>query len=577
MTTTPIETVLAALGDYRAAGERKWMARCPSHDDRAASLSIGIGDDGRVLLRCFAGCEFKAVVSALGLEPTDLFARDEQPMHKQADKQFFQKASDAVAALEKSRGRRSQSWIYHAASGEPVGIVVRWNRPDGSKQILPVSRRGSQWIHGAMEFPRPLYRLPELERSTGVVFVCEGEKAADAIESLGLTATTSAGGSQAAAKTSWSACAGRSVVILPDNDAAGEKYALTVQAELAKLKPTASTRIVRLPGLATKEDAYDFVERRREDGKDDLEIKAEIEAILAAHRESPTVSPSVSPEPRVTTLLDATRAYVDGLRNGQSPLVETGISDLDYAIGGGVERGELIILAARPSHGKSAVGLQFVHHWTSLGMPCAIISEEMSQPALGKRALQFLSPTPQERWADLTEHLDMQVNDYERDHAKCIILEGCGDASTAVSSVERAIEQHQVQAVIVDYAQLLRGPGRSRYEQMTAVSVTLRQLATKHKLILVALTQMSRDIENRSEFKPTMADIKETGQFEQDADVVIFLCWPWRLNAQESQSRYQFFVEKNRNRPINQRGVDCSFDPIRQMVSMPEIRCPFGG
>jgi KaiC/GvpD/RAD55 family RecA-like ATPase len=286
---------------------------------------------------------------------------------------------------------------------------------------------------------------------------------------------------------------------------------------------------------------------------------------------------AVKPEPRMTTLVDAANTYLDSIRNGKSPLIELGIPDLDYALGGGVERGELLIFAARPSHGKSAVALQCAHYWTAQGMPCAIVSEEMSAVALGKRTLQFLSPAPQEHWSGLADQMQSEVDEYARTHAKCIVLEGCGGAGTAVAEIEAAVEREKVECVIVDYAQLLRGTGRTRYEQMTAVSVTLRQLASKHKLVFLALCQMSREIESRKEFRPTMSDLKETGQFEQDADVIVFLCWPWRINNAERQSRYQFFVEKNRNRPINQRAVDCSFNPARQMVMLPEVECPFAG
>jgi KaiC/GvpD/RAD55 family RecA-like ATPase len=288
-------------------------------------------------------------------------------------------------------------------------------------------------------------------------------------------------------------------------------------------------------------------------------------------------TPAPKHEPRITTLADAAKDYLDSIRHGQTPLIETGISDLDYALGGGVERGELVIFAARPSHGKSAVALQCVHEWTRRGMPCAIISEEMSPTALGKRTMQFISDAPQEHWSDLTAHLDAQIDDYAKSHAPCIVLEGCGDSETAVAAVEAAIERHKIECVVVDYAQLLRGKGKTRYEQLTAVSVTLRQLASRHKLVLLALCQMSREIESRAEFRPAMSDLKETGQFEQDADVIVFLVWPWRIDQSNPQARFQFFVEKNRNRGINQRVVDCSFNPARQMITMPEIECPFQG
>jgi KaiC/GvpD/RAD55 family RecA-like ATPase len=276
-------------------------------------------------------------------------------------------------------------------------------------------------------------------------------------------------------------------------------------------------------------------------------------------------------EIRTTTLVDAAKQYLESLSDGRQPLVETGIPDLDYALGGGVERGELIIFAARPSHGKSAVGLQCAHHWTQQSMPCAIVSEEMSALALGKRTVQFASRVHQEYWPDFRDQLDRDIEGYSASRAKCLILEGCGTAANVIRAVDDAVAREGVQCLIVDYAQLLRGYGKSRYEQVTEVSITLRQLASKHKLVVLALCQMGRDIDSRAEFKPKLSDLKDTGQFEQDADVVIFLCWPWRINQEERQDKYQFFVAKNRNRPINQHAVECRFDPTHQMILAPRV------
>ena len=282
--------------------------------------------------------------------------------------------------------------------------------------------------------------------------------------------------------------------------------------------------------------------------------------------------PAKKHEPRETTLFDAAKDYVDKRRTGESSLISLGIGDLDYAIGGGVEKGEMIILAARPSHGKSLVGLQSIHHWTSQGKPCAIISEEMAGLALGKRTIQFLSPIPEEHWDSLTPDLDSQIEEYGRTHAKCIVLEGCGTAERAREEIERVVQEHKVECVVVDYAQLLGAPGKDRYHQMTNMSVTLRQLASSQKIVLMALCQMSRAIDARPAFLPELSDLKETGQLEQDADVIVFLCWPNRLDQTQPANKFQFFIKKNRNRAINQSAITCRINPSRQQVldPMPE-------
>jgi hypothetical protein len=94
----------------------------------------------------------------------------------------FSTSTEAIAELEREHGPKSASKDYHDASGELVGVIVRWNRPEG-KVIRPVSRDGDHWVISGMPAPRPLYGLPDLA-AAAQVFVCEGEKAADAARSV---------------------------------------------------------------------------------------------------------------------------------------------------------------------------------------------------------------------------------------------------------------------------------------------------------------------------------------------------------------------------------------------------------
>lgn len=175
-----------------------------------------------MLLRCHAGCSVEAICAAVGITPAALFmpststvlrpTRAKQQMRRQGDGQragkTFATARGAVAQLEHRHGPRTALWTYHDAHGEPVGVVVRWDRAGGGKDVRPASRNGDGWHIGGMPEPRPLYGLPDLNGARRV-FVCEGEKTSDAARSIGLTATTSAHGSQSPEKTDWQPLAGK--------------------------------------------------------------------------------------------------------------------------------------------------------------------------------------------------------------------------------------------------------------------------------------------------------------------------------------------------------------------------------
>ena len=138
-------------------------------------------------------------------------------------------------------------------SGEPVALVLRFDsppteeRPDGSKEFRPVSLHDDGgWYLKTPTTPRPLYGLPDLAAAS-VVFICEGEKAADAARSIGLIATTSMNGSQSPELSNWTPLVGKTVVILPDNDEAGRKYADAVADILHRLGSSTVVKIVELP------------------------------------------------------------------------------------------------------------------------------------------------------------------------------------------------------------------------------------------------------------------------------------------------------------------------------------------
>jgi putative DNA primase/helicase len=280
---TPIEKLQAKLPGAKKSGNG-WSALCPAHEDHLPSLRISEGDDGRALVHCHAGCTVEAVVATIGLTIRDLMPERDHPTSTRKGKpssgsQTFPTANAAVVELERRHGKCSAFWTYHDMSGNPVGLVVRWDRADGKKEIRPVSRHGNGWRIGAMPEPRPLYGLPELAGANRVLVV-EGEKCADAARSLGFTATTSAGGAQAANKTDWRSLAGKEVWILPDNDAPGRGYTDTTAGLLVKLNPTTMVKLIELPGLPPGGDIADWIDAHG-DAAEPEGMRAEIEALAA--------------------------------------------------------------------------------------------------------------------------------------------------------------------------------------------------------------------------------------------------------------------------------------------------------
>jgi replicative DNA helicase len=290
-------------------------------------------------------------------------------------------------------------------------------------------------------------------------------------------------------------------------------------------------------------------------------------------KERQYIEPAAKPEPRQTTLVDATKKYLESIKNGETGLVDMTIPELDYALSGGCQFGEMVIFAARPSMGKSACALQCVHQWTNMGYPCAIVSEEMSALMLGRRSLQFLSALPEEHWTAKIDELGEEVDLYAKTRKTCIVLENCGTAEAACEGVKRAVRDHGVKCAVVDYAQLLRGQGKDLYTQITNTSLMLRGLTSNEKILLLVLCQLSRGVESRKgDFEPVMSDIRGSGQLEQDADVITFLHWPYKLDQTKPMNLYSFYVVKNRNRAIRQSQVNCRFLPDRQKImdSAPE-------
>lgn len=281
------------------------------------------------------------------------------------------------------------------------------------------------------------------------------------------------------------------------------------------------------------------------------------------------VEPPLPPEPitNCITLADAAAKYLSSLKAGRQQLVKLGVADLDRSIGGGVAFGEVVVLAARPSHGKSAVALQCLHTAAKNDFPGLIISEEMSVDMIGKRTIQYVSDSPEEEWKQCSELVENNLRYHFANQQPIYIAENCRSADKAVATIEWFAQNKGVKIVAVDYAQLLQSKGRDRYESVTNTSVAIRNATSRLGIVTLFLCQLSREIEKRNSFVPMSSDLKESGQLEQDADVIVFLVWPHRIDPSKfDANEYQIFISKNRNRAVTNPTIKCHFEPSRQTV-----------
>lgn len=214
-----------------------FVAPCPAHNDRNPSLSISETKEGKILVKCHAGCSNDAVVSALkgkGLWP--------EPERKDLPKP---KAKKKILA---------EYDYVDPDTGEVVMQVVRYE-PKDFRQRRPNGNGGWDWSVPASK--RILFNLPAVKASNKLVCVVEGEKDVQGLAAIGVVATCNPGGAGKWQDNYSAALAGRDVCILPDNDQPGEQHAEVVARALYGV--ARSIRIVRLPDLPAKGDVSDWL------------------------------------------------------------------------------------------------------------------------------------------------------------------------------------------------------------------------------------------------------------------------------------------------------------------------------
>ncbi|MEB3419926.1 replicative DNA helicase [Salipiger marinus] len=274
-------------------------------------------------------------------------------------------------------------------------------------------------------------------------------------------------------------------------------------------------------------------------------------------------------------------------RGEPSAKVPTGIHALDRLVGG-FYPGDLVLLGGRPSMGKTAVAVNLALNAARRGEGVAFCSLEMQPEAIALRAMsEAMAERGQAvayrdlrdgKWNDLNQQAFEEAAKEVAELPIFMMPRDYADVGALMSGAKQAKARldGNLKMVVVDYVQLMRSSrAASRYEVITEISTALKRLAGQLEVPVVALSQLSRQVESRDDKRPMMSDLRESGQLEQDADTVLF-CYrdeyylerekpqdvadleAYEAAMRAARNRLEIIVAKQRQGPIGTANVLCN-------------------
>lgn len=513
------------------AGGRKFKLVCPFHTEKTPSCSV---DDEKGLFQCFGckaagsvidlvmrldGINFKTAVEKLG--GTTGFSQPKQPTTPKSDKQI--KA------------------IYHYTdeNGKDLYEVVRYEPKDFRQRHRNES---GDWVWNMDGVTRVLYHLPEIIPAELVVLV-EGEKDADSLRLLGYTASCNVGGAGKWLDGYTDALKGKAVVLCGDNDAPGREHVELVTKSIAgKVKTTQTI----FPPASCK-DVSDWIASFG----DTTTAKA---AIQAAIDNAPKLIQGV--DLPIVSMVEMESEYIESLKTSESCCLTLNrwipsLSDVRPLV-----PGEVVSFIADTGCGKTCVLQNLAIH----ARPLKTLMFEMELPnsLLFERFVTAAGQMP----ASMIESEYRSGQTWRPgieaflDHIYC-----CPRAGITVKEIERIISKAELKLgerprlVLIDYVQLIRGDGKSRYERMSTVAEDLKTLAKTSQTIIVVSSQMSR----KEDTEVGLHDAKDSGSIENSSGLVIGM---WRPAADKLMMKILKNTKGNAGRKI-----ECNFDGTTMRIT----------
>jgi len=272
----------------------------------------------------------------------------------------------------------------------------------------------------------------------------------------------------------------------------------------------------------------------------------------------------------IQTLLGDAFERIDQLHKhkGQLRGIATGFSDLDHYLAG-LQRSDLVILAARPSIGKTTLALDIIRN-VARTTPVGLFTIEMSREEVTDRFLAAEAGVS--LWKMRTGRLSSEgeFNDFDKiataldslAKTKIFIDDSSGPTVLQMRAMARRLQaEHGLGLIVVDYLQLIRSNKNydNPVQQITEISRNLKGLARELNIPVLALSQLSRAVESRPDQRPKLSDLRDSGSIEQDADVVMFIYREDKVKRDsEKKNVAEIMISKHRNGPTGE--VELYFD-----------------
>lgn len=261
-----------------------------------------------------------------------------------------------------------------------------------------------------------------------------------------------------------------------------------------------------------------------------LKLERAQSAIMAITETTQTSEPQF-----VGDILPSRIERYDALMTGDIKTIGTGFADLDRKLGGGIENGWLVIIAARPAMGKSALAVQIAEHIQNKDAAAIIFSCEMPNAQIVDRLVSSMAKISSDKLRSgkfNDEDLDRLMVGSQRVKALNILVDDKAYTINSIAAKARTCKRkHGLSLIVVDYIQLLEGVGDIREQQVASISRGLKKLAVELDVPVIALSQLNRDLEKRGDRRPMMSDMRESGAIEQDADLILSVYQDEKYNS----------------------------------------------